>query len=237
MNFSTPTPPDAPTENSPYWKPPGESVKTRTPSRRSRFSSRSSIVGGAEPRRIYCEGGLEEKAAYVFTTHRDVADVREQPAPVRFTDEYGAPHKHTFDFLVMLKSGRKIAVQIKPSIFEAKWRPLIQQVAAQMSCQFADAAVLMTDRDFDPVRVHNAMLIHAVRRDPPGTHDDRMHELVCGLTGSTRIGQLVENSGLAGYAFRAIVRLIADGELEMSGGRIDYSTLVMRRANLKVQAA
>lgn len=235
MDFSKLTQPDAPTEKSPYWKPPGDSVATRKPSRRSRFSSRSSIVGGTEPRRIYCEGGLEEKAAYVFTTHRDVADVHEQPAPVSFIDEFGRSRKHTFDFLLMLKSGRKIAVQIKPSVFEAKWRPIIQKLAEQMSRQFADAAVLMTERDFDPIRVHNAMLIHAVRRDPPGTHDDRMHKLVCGLTGSTRIGQLVENSGLAGYAFRAIVRLIADGELEMSGGRIDYSTLVMRPTCVKAE--
>lgn len=219
-----------PAQVSPYWRPPGPSVATRIPSRRSRFSSRSSIVGGAEPRRIYCEGGLEEKAAYIFTTHRDVADVHEQPAPVRYTDENGKARQHTFDSLLMLKDGRKIAAQIKPAKYEAKWRPIIWLIAQQMSRQFADAAVLLTEKDLHPDLVHNAMLIHAVRRDPPGVHDERMRDLVSKLKGSVRIGDLVEHSGLTGRGFRAIVRLIADGELDIAGGRIGYDTQVFRAA-------
>lgn len=210
------------------WRPPGPSVATRIPSRRSRFSSRSSIVGGAEPRRIYCEGGLEEKAAYVFTTHRDVADVREQPAVVHFTDCDGTPGKHTFDFMVVLKDGRKIAVQIKPAKFAAKWRPIIRLIAQQMSRQFADAAVLLTEQDLNPDLVHNSILIHAVKRDPPGTHDEHMRRLAQSLKGSVRIGDLVEHGGLAGRGFRAVVRLIADGELDIAGGRIGYDTWVFR---------
>lgn len=213
---------------SPFWRPPGPSVATRIPSRRSRFSARSSIVGGAEPRRIHCEGGVEEKGAYVFVTHRDVADVYEQPAPVKYVDENGKARRHTFDFLLLLKDGRRIAVAIKPAEFREKWEPIIRRIAGQMSRKFADAAILLTESDLHSDLVHNAMLIHAVRRDPPGAHDDQMRDLVRGLNGSVRIGDLVEHSGLEGRGFRAVVRLIADGDLDISGGRIGYSTQVFR---------
>lgn len=221
-------PAQKPTQSSSYWRPPGPSVATRIPSRRSRFSGRSSIVGGAEPRRIYCEGGLEEKAAYVFVAHRDIADVEEQPAAVRFTDHNGVPSKHTFDFRLTLITGRRLAVQIKPAKFEAKWRPIVQLIARQMPRRFADAAVLLTEKNLHPDLVHNAMLIHAVRRDPPGSHDEQMRELAGRLKGRARIGDLVEHSGLAGRGFRAVVRLIADGKLDIAGGRIGYDTQVFR---------
>lgn len=216
------------TATSPYWRPPGPSVATRKPSRRSRFSSRSSIVGGAEPRRIYCEGGLEEKAAYTFLAHPDVADVREQPAPVYYTDENGIRTKHTFDFLVILKSGTKIAVQIKPVAFEVKWRPIIKRIAKQMSPKFADKAHLITERNLHPDLVENSILIHAVRRDPPGEHDASMRRIVDTLHGEVSIRELVAYSGLDGAGFRAIVRLIADGALLTDGSRIEYRTKVRR---------
>ncbi len=219
---------EQPVPTSSFWRPPGASVATRIPSRRSRFSARSSIVGGAEPRRIYCEGGLEEQAAYVFCTHRDVADVREQPTPVCYVDEHGKASRHTFDFLLLMKDGRKIAVAIKPAKFKKKWWPIIRCIAEQMSRSFADAAVLMTEEDLHPDLVHNGRLIHAVRRDPPGAPDDRMRELVGDLKGSVRIGELVRYSGLEGRGFRAIVRLIGDGELDIDGGRIGYDTTIFR---------
>ena len=220
---------DALPQRSPFWRPPGPSLATRVPSRRSRFSSRSSVVGGAEPRRIYCEGGIEEKAVYFFLAHKDIDDVREQPPAVTYIDETGKRRRHTFDFLLLLKDGRRIAVEIKPSRFEKKWRPIIALIARQMPRSFADAAILLTEKDLHPDIVHNAMLIHAVRRDPPGAHDERMRGIVAGLNGSARVGDLVAHSGLEGRGFRAIVRLIADGELHMCGrGRISYATLVSR---------
>ena len=216
-------------QRSPFWRPPGPSLATRIPSRRSRFSSRSSVVGGVEPRRIYCEGGIEEKAVYFFLAHKNVAEVREQPRAVTYVDETGKRRRHTFDLLVVLKSGRKIAYQVKPAKYEAKWRPIIKLIASQMPRKFADAADLLTEKDLHSDAVHNAMLIHAVRRDPPGEPDARMREIVAGLNGSARIGDLVAHSGLEGRGFRAIVRLIANGELHMCGrGRIGYATLVSR---------
>jgi hypothetical protein len=214
-----------------FWRPPGPSVASRIPSRRSRFSLRCSIVGGAVPRRIYCEGGLEEKAVYFFLAHREVADVREQPPAVAYIDQFGAPRRHTFDLLVVLKNGRKIAYEVKPSKFAPKWRPIIRLIASQMPRKFADAADVLTEKDLHPDAVHNAMLIHTVRRDPAREHDERMRQVVADLNGSISIRDLVEHSGLEGRGFRAIVRLIADGELDISrGGRIDYATVVSRPA-------
>jgi hypothetical protein len=204
-------------------------LATRIPSRRSRGSSRSSIVGGAEPRRIYCEGGLEEKTAYVLLAHPDFADLWEQPPAVEYIDECGIRRRHTFDFLLLLKSGTKIAIQVKPSKFEAKWQPIIRMIAGQMSPKFADFALLLTEEKLGPDLVHNAMLIHAVRRDPPRGYDEQLRSIVRTLNGHVTIANLVECSGLEGNAFRAIVRLVANGELAAHGdGRIDYGTMVSR---------
>jgi hypothetical protein len=204
-------------------------LATRIPSRRSRGSSRSSIIGGAKPRRFHCEGGIEEKAAYAFLAAPLVADVWEQPAAVEYLDELGQRRRHTFDFLVLLKDGTRIAVEVKPSAFEKKWRPIIEMIARQMSRKFADTVLLLTEEKLRPGLIHNAMLIHAVRRDPPRGYDEQIRDLVQTLNGSAKIGDLVAHSGLEGNAFRAIVRLIANGELNVHGnGRIGYGTNVSR---------
>lgn len=130
---------------------------------------------------------------------------------------------------MLLKDGTRIAVQVKPSAFEEKWWPIIKMIARQMSRKFADAVLLLTEEKLRPDLIHNAMLIHAVRRDPPRGYDEQMRDLVQTLNGSAKIGDLVAHSGLEGNAFRAIVRLIANGELNVHGnGRIGYGTSVSR---------
>jgi hypothetical protein len=214
-----------------YWRPPGPSVATRIPSPRSRGSSRSSIVGGAEPRRIYCESGLEEKAAYSLLADPNVVDLWEQPAAVEYVDEYGKKRRHTFDFVVLLKDGTRIAIQVKPWKRSEKWRAILARIAAQMPRRFADFVLLLTERDLPRDLVHNSVLIHAVRRDPPRGYDEQLREIVATLNGSVKVADLVKHSGLEGRGFRAVVRLIANGELIVHGnGRIDYGTSVSRAA-------
>jgi hypothetical protein len=228
---------EAVSQLSPYWRPPGPSVATRIPSPRSRGSSRSSIVGGAEPRRIYCESGLEEKTAYVLHAHPNFADLWEQPSAVKYIDHHGKKRRHTFDFLLLLKNGTRIAIQVKPSKRSAKWKPILERIAAQMPRRFADYVLLLTEKDLPRNDVYNAMLIHAVRRDPPRGVDERLREIVMTLNGSVRIADLVKHSGLEGRGFRAVVRLIANGELRVhGGGRIDYGTSVSRAATAEADA-
>jgi hypothetical protein len=174
---------------------------------------------------------VEEKTAYVLHAHPDFADLWEQPSAVKYIDEHGKKRRHIFDFLLLLKNGTRIAIQVKPKKRSAKWKPILERIAAQIPRQFADYVLLLTEQDLPRSDVYNAMLIHAVRRDPPRGYDERLREIVATLNGSVRIADLVKHSGLAGHGFRAAVRLIANGELRVHGcGRIDYGTSVSRAA-------
>ena len=187
------------------------------------------IVTSDNPRLIRCESNLEAKAAYVLLARPDVVDVSEQPEAVAYLDEDGCQRHHTFDFLVTRVDGTRIAVAVKPAKVARRrnLHAMLGRVAAQMSRAFADAVLLLTDEDLPAHLVQNAMLVHAARRGRCAEHDGRVAEFVRSLNGRITVGTLVEALGLAGDGFRAVVRAIGDGLLDLvGGGCIDYDTLV-----------
>lgn len=212
------------------WRPPGPSRATRTFNRRSRGSGRSLMVGGAKPREIQCESGHEARCATILLTRRDVVDVWEQPDPVPFVDVDGSRHFHTFDFLVRMNDGKRVAIAVKPFATAEKhrWREKIAHIAAQAG-HFADGFVLVTGRNLPRDTVRDARLILSCRRDDRPGDDARVRAVVAGLGGPSTIGDIVTLSGLDGHGFRAVVRLVDEGVLEVvDGSRIDYPTLVKR---------
>ncbi|WP_419951621.1 hypothetical protein [Methylobacterium sp.] len=102
-----------------------------------------------------------------------------------------------------------------------------------MPAEFADRVILVTENDLHRDLVHDAELIHEVRGDDAPEDDRIVTGLVGHLNGMTTVGSLVAASGLAGRAFRAAVRLIADGSLRIVGRRrIGYATQVERVGGL-----
>jgi hypothetical protein len=212
----------------PVWNPPGESLTTRYVHSKSRGACRPSVVGGASPREIMCESGLEKKVAHFLLTHPQVADLREQPPAVAWTDAAGNAHRHTFDFLVTLKDGRKIAVAVKPKTIADRKRfaEILEMVAARMPRGFADGVLLLTDADLPHDVVHNATLLHHARRAPDRDLDAAVLSLAKEAS-VTSIGELVRESRRGGDAFRAVTRMIANGAISVVGhSRIGYATRV-----------
>jgi len=228
-----------PPSPAPVWCPPGRSLSTRNVHARSRGASRPSLVGGAQPREIMCESGLEKKAGHFLLTHPQVADLREQPPAVKWIDASGIEHRYTFDFLVTLHGGWTIAVAVKPLAKAERQRlkETLAVIAGQLAPGFADGVLLITDADLPRDVVHNSALLHHARRGADDTHDTVVEELLA-LAGTSTIGGLVAASGLGGAGFRAIVRLIARGTIEVVGNaRIGYDTFIAWSAPVNQEAA
>jgi hypothetical protein len=212
----------------PAWRPPGPSITSRSVHGKSSVACRPSIVGGAIPREIMCESGLEKKVAHVLLTHLQVVDLREQPPSVAWIDAAGNQHRHTFDFIATLKDGRKLAVAVKPKDRAERLRlaDVLSMIARQLPRGFADGVLLITDADLPRDLIHNAALLHHARRAP----DAELDAAVLSLLGSesvTTIGALVRASGRGGDAFRSVTRLIANGAIAVTGqSRIGYATQV-----------
>ncbi|NIX77354.1 hypothetical protein HB375_12125 [Microvirga sp. c23x22] len=186
-----------------------------------------------------CESGLEKKAAHFFLTHPQVADLREQPNAVEWRDAEGRARRHTFDFLVTLRDTRRIAVAVKPKVHAERkhLQRTLALIATQIPRHFADGVLLITDEDLPRDIVHNAALLHHARRAADPSHDLIIRKLIAS-PGRATIGELVASSGLGGAGFRAVVRLIAAGAIQIVGNaRIGYEAPVMWSGASTVEAA
>ena len=84
----------------------------------------------------------------------------------------GETRRHTFDFLVTMIDGTKIAIEVKPlsKVEKYHWRERLRRIAEQDE-GFADRYVLVTEANLPPDAVYNAALLHAraPRRPSPNT--------------------------------------------------------------------
>lgn len=206
---------------------------SRRPPSRSRVSSR--------PLGVTPEGYLaaldsltELRAMQAFWADPRVADVIEQPPPVRYVDDNGIERTHTFDFLVSSTDGRKIAVLVKPPELADRrgtWR-LRDLLAQQTPADVATHFVVLTGLDRD--RIHNAKLVAAARRSAFPAHDARMRAAVERLTGPTSTRDLVATSELGAAGLSAVARLVGEGALVLVGSRRLDCDALLRPAHLGV---
>ncbi|MCP2081877.1 UNVERIFIED_ORG: hypothetical protein J2W74_003063 [Methylorubrum zatmanii] len=222
--------PDAPAHR---WREPTRSTATRKPSDVSHHSGRPAIVTIEDHREMLCESGLEAKAAFVLMARPNCLRLQEQPDRVDYIDREGKKRTHTFDFLMTLRSGARIAVAVKPSRIVVKYdlKSLFTHIARQMDPAFASAVLLLTDGMMPRYEVQNGRLIHDARRHPDHDTDRRVREAVAALHGTTTIDDILRAAGLDGHdhGFYAVVRAIGEGLLKPTErGLIDRSTPIRR---------
>lgn len=189
------------------------------------------VTSKGDPRIMYFESGLELKAQLILQARQDVREIFEQLPRVKYFDECGKERTHTFDILAHMTNGERIAIAVKPfEVAERKgFREQLAIIAPQISRDVADRVVLLTDRQLRGAEFFNAELIHAVRLDPDLEADAAVASVVKQLTKPTTIAGIVKKSGKKGRGFRSVVRMIADGSLEMiSRGRIHHGSVVVR---------
>lgn len=111
-------------------------------------------------RQVFYES-IPEKHFLLQTWLRpDFHDVWEQPPAVPFVNERGKRTHHTFDFLVTLSGGEKIAVAIKPwvKVQQYNFKHTLRLVKAQLPKGFADDVALITERQLNRAQSAKAQL-------------------------------------------------------------------------------
>lgn len=223
------------------WTPPAPSVAGRLPAMGQKDSSvKAVLVGGNSPCHVYAESSIEERVAVVLLTRPDVVRLEEQLKPVSYVDIHGENRQHWFDFRATFDDGHRIAIAVKPArkAIAMRLKEELDHLALQLHRSFADGVRLMTELDVPRDVVHDARLLHAVRRDPPCEADDAVRDLVASLAGTISVGDIVRHTGLGATAFRAVARQIGSGDIRVVGApRIDYATRVARGHGLDRRAA
>lgn len=189
----------------------------------------SVVLGGDHGVRVNTESHLETKATLLLGYRPTTRDLVEQ---VRFSwyDEHGETFDHFIDLVETRVDGRVVGHAVRPmarvsKAYLCKLARVKEQAIAQC---FLDDFRLLTEEDVCPVELHNAKLFHSVRR--PDAFADPVAQDVCRQTcGITTVGDLVDQMRLDGMGFRAVVRLIRSGHLQMvRHERIERSTEVFR---------
>lgn len=223
------------------WYEPLPSLASRKISLKSKGAGRALIpaLTGSPPavRLIQCESILEGKCVMVLLVHRDIINIVEQPPAVDYFDEDVQKwRRHTFDFLVHRTDGARIALAVRVEDRIKDLEYIVKTIAGQV-IGFADFYGIVTDADLPDNMVTNSQLILSARTDIDRSADDKVRAIVKTLNGTTTIGAIVAASGLQGDAFRAMVRLIDAGEVEI--GRnilIDYRAFIRRPTTTRVAA-
>lgn len=157
-------------DEKPY-HPPLPTRASRRFARRSKISARGFVFaqfpGTDRLRKITCESGLERSVLLLLLNCPDVVDIWEQPPRLRYTDLKGETAYHTFDFLITLTSGRKVALAVKPSREAQKsgFRAQVSHIAAQIPVGFADAVWLVTDLSFSRADCRAAELAYSLKHN------------------------------------------------------------------------
>ncbi|QFT79944.1 hypothetical protein FIU89_04910 [Roseovarius sp. THAF27] len=197
--------------------------------RREHFTGQFTF-GSDEGRTMDVESNTELNVALVTIARPDVVDLEHQ-VPFQWVKPDGKPATHHFDFRVVMVDGKRRAIMVKSEYRrrQTKVQDELAQIAAQVTPDFADEVVVMSERDLDPIELFNAEIMHEMRRPDPEA-DASARSVVGEIVASVQIMDLVEAVGLGARGFRALVRLIRSHELQLIDKvRIAHEAYVRRR--------
>ena len=214
-----------------YWIPPAASLGERDFPFASKASERGFVI--AYNRRIAFESGLERGFILAYLAQRATKSVIEQSPRFEYVDEDGVCHEHIFDLLVILHSGKRIAVDVKPhaKLKSSNLKVVHELIAGQMSPDIADELLIVTEKRLSRADRYNYELYYAVHREEWPEDDAVVAGLIKKLKGPVPIEKIVEKSKREGYGFNAVVRAVAAGQLDLVKPRdilVTHDAMVIR---------
>lgn len=173
------------------------------------------VIGEGPGRRLGHESHIEAKASMILAARRETLCLVEQ-FRIIWTHETGKVLRHFVDFVQIKVNGQHVGFAVRPTaqVSDDYLLKLAHIKEQALKAGLLSDFLLFTETDICPVELSNASQFHAVRRpDPFG--DQVASEVVRNMSGVATIGQLADATGLDGMGFRAVVRLIRSGKLEM----------------------
>jgi hypothetical protein len=217
-HFRNPPASTLPDNDNEVWVPTSESTASRAVARRSTSHCVGKLVDVEGNRAIQCESKLEMDAFKVLQCDRSIATIHEQPKRLAYVDREGNTCHHTPDLLAVMKDGRRISYDVKPSrrVESSGIKEILRLVHAQ-NPGFAHKYVLVTEKEITSARVARAEWILWARSARNDHHVETLMKQALTLKGSSSMRALAEASGLGPHAFRTLVNLIDDGVLQLVG--------------------
>lgn len=154
------------------------------------------------------ESTLERAFVLIALADCNTTDIVEQPFTLRFVDSESRPRRYTFDYLVTMRDGRRVAVEVKNSQQASKPKVIskVRDAASRLVPDYADEVVLFTEKNFTRTQVENAEQFLNCQREADPNADNRLLAVISSLQGSMSVGDLVKISGLAERGYPAVVR-------------------------------
>ena len=187
------------------------------------------VFGDGHGVRIGTESHLEMNASLLLAARPSTLDLREQVL-FNWYDARGEYFVHYIDLVSTEHNDQMIGHAVRPmQRVSDKYLQRLARIKEQAVNQgFLDDFRLFTELDVCPIELFNAKLIHSVRR-PDCFADPVLADVVASTVGVTTVDALVGQSGLGGMGFRAVVRLIRSGHLQMMRHeRIEHASEVFR---------
>lgn len=190
---------------------------------RFRDSKRLSLTG--------YESSTERAFFLVALTDPNTVDIVEQPFTLRYIDEAGRTRRYTFDYLVTMRDGRRIAVEVKNSAQARKPKVVerIRQAASRLVPEHADEVFLFTEESFTRTQIENAEQFLNCQREVDPEADRQLGTAVSTLRGSTTVSDLIKISGLAERGYPAVIRAMYSGSLQWNRERLIGPKTMVRR--------
>lgn len=200
--------------------------------RRSARSNTSRVSRYGDTRAFWSDSILERKVGLLYAADRDVKEVRGQPDAIHFRDLDGKLRKHTFDFLITYHDGTRKYVFCKymDSVKRNRWDLFVKLIASQMTKKQADAVVIMTEQDVDPVYVDTAELFLQALRAPVSRNNEALVGCLAAATGPMTIRDIADIVGDLQSTYWQAIYSLYQGVLEFDRDRrIDVDTPVWIR--------
>jgi hypothetical protein len=168
----------------------------------------------------------------------DVVNIREQ-VTVRYRWR-GTVRKYTFDVVVRLRDGRRVAYATKRSereLLNDDTIEILEAIAAEHGSRVADEYRTVTYETLDPIALKNAKLIVGCGRDQDIAGQRRVREVLADLGPTVTLREVAEASGLGDRGVRAAVALIQSGILMPPRGQHLALDLPMENRGTRASAS
>ncbi len=182
----------------------------RSVARNSNRSYRGHLI--FDCREVQHESRIEKNVAQILITWPDVVNIWSQLPRVKYPDEHGDWHSHTFDYLVLLADGRYLAISVKPESRRKEEEAKLKQIVSVPQSDF-DEAFVFTDAQATREAAFNARFILWARKNANEEEITAAREIARLLPSNVFFWQLFDD-GIPHHLRRAaIVKLIDNGEV------------------------